>query len=158
MGKWNEFEAAWERRRREAKPVPKISPPQLLAALELLERTYAVAGATPLSAAARFIRGLDLIENGRWRRSAFVPLADDAALLTLIREYEIEEGSRHMAVARYAAEDGTPGGDLRGGCQAADGAPRPARAVDRRQNSWRKTPRINPITRRQKRSNPDLAR
>ena len=38
-----------------------------------------------------------------------MPLADDAALMKLIPEYEIEEGSRHMAVARYAAEDGTPG-------------------------------------------------
>ena len=108
MGRWTDLEAAWERQRREAKPVPKISPRQLLAALDQVERTYAVPG-TPLSTAARFISGLDLIENGRWRRSTFVPLADDAALMKLIPEYEIEEGSRHMAVARYAAEDGTPG-------------------------------------------------
>jgi hypothetical protein len=109
VSRWGEFEAVWKRRTRRAKQVPKISPLQLLAALDQIEQSHGVPGATPLSAAARFIRGLDLIENGRWRRSAFVPLADDGALMTLIPEYEIEEGSRRLAVARYAAEDGTPG-------------------------------------------------
>ena len=148
MGRWNEFEAAWDRRKKrrtcKAKPVPKISPPQLLAALELLERTYAVPG-TPLSAAATFIKSLDLVENGRWRRSTFVPLADDAALMKLIPEYEAEEGSRRLAVARYAAEDGTPGQSFPAVVKRLTA--RLAR-VEKARDERRETPRLNPITRR----------